>query len=117
MAVSDLFGCGRRPRQVYSPGWAVKTLWVSRAISSSSSVGITRTLTGESTYSFTFTVSEDEGDPVTENESGTYTLDDSNVIQFTPGPESEDEEPSEGTWDGDEITVLVESNITIVFRR
>ena len=74
------------------------------------------TLTSESTYSSTFTVHEGDGDPETYDESGTFTRDESNVIHFTPGPEAEGEEPSEGTWDGDQITIMVD-DLALVFRR
>ncbi len=75
------------------------------------------TLTSDSTFTYTDTSHEADGDPETENNSGTFTLDESNVIHFTPGPESDDENPSEGTWDGDQITVKVNDDITLVFRR
>ncbi len=71
----------------------------------------------DSTYTLTATVSEGDGDRRTENESGAFTLDESNVIHFTPGPQSEDDEPFEGTWDGDRITVALDDDITLVFRR
>ena len=71
----------------------------------------------DSTYALTVTVSEGDGDPETENDSGAFTLDESNVIHFTPGPQSEDGEPFEGTWDGDQITVSLDDDITFVFRR
>ena len=59
-----------------------------------------------------------DGDPETFfYASGTFTLDESNVIHFTPGPEPEDEEPFEGTWDGDQITVSEDDEDTFVFRR
>ena len=75
------------------------------------------TLASDSTFTLTITSHEADGDPETENESGTFTLDESNVIHFTPGSESDDENPSEGTWDGDQITVKVDDNFTLVFRR
>ena len=71
----------------------------------------------DSTYALTFTVSEGDGDPGTENDSGAFTLDESNVIHFTPGPQSDDGEPFEGTWDGDQLTVSLGDDITLVFRR
>ncbi len=70
----------------------------------------------DSTYALTLTTYEGDGDPETFNESGTFTLDESNIIHFTPGPESEDDFPSEGTWDGDQISVS-EDDDTLVFRR
>ena len=75
------------------------------------------TLTSDSTFTFTVTSHEADGDPATESESGTFTLDESNVIYFTPGPESDDMTGTEGTWDGDQITVKVTDDITLVFRR
>ena len=75
------------------------------------------TLTSDSTFTSTVTFHEADGDPETDNDSGTFTLDESNVIHFTPGSESDDENPSEGTWDGDQITVKVDDNFTLVFRR
>ncbi len=76
------------------------------------------TLTSDSTFTFTVTSHEADGAPETESASGTFTLDESNVIHFTPGPESDDESPSEGTWDGDQITIKVlDDDITLVFRR
>ena len=63
---------------------------------------------------FTATLSYD-GDGDTFNE-GTFTLDESNIIHFTSGPESEDDFPPEGTWDGDQISVLAD-DWTLVFRR
>ncbi len=65
----------------------------------------------DSTYTLTATVSEE-----TENDSGAFTLDESNVIHFTPGPQSDDGEPFEGTWDGDQVTVSLD-DWTLVFRR
>ena len=56
------------------------------------------------------------GDEETATLSGTFTLDESNVIHFTPGPESEDDFPPEGTLDGDQISVS-EDDETFVFRR
>ncbi len=61
----------------------------------------------DSTYTLTATVSEE-----TENDSGAFTLDESNVIHFA----SDDDEPFEGTWDGDQITVSLD-DWTLVFRR
>ena len=58
---------------------------------------------------------EGDEDPEMFNE-GTITLDESNIIHFTPGPESEDDFPPEGTWDGDQISVS-EDDWTLVFRR
>ncbi len=75
------------------------------------------TLTSDSTFTSTVTFHEADGDPETDNDSGTFTLDESNVIHFTPGSESDDENPSEGTWDGDQITVKVDDDIRLVFRR
>ncbi len=72
------------------------------------------TLTSDST--FTSTITAHEGAPETETNSGTFTLDESNVIHFTPGPASDDDNPFEGTWDGDQITVTLD-DITFVFRR
>ena len=69
----------------------------------------------DSTYTYTMTSYQGD-DPETFNESGTITLDESNIIHFTPGPESEDDFPSEGTWDGDQITVS-DLGETLVFRR
>ena len=70
----------------------------------------------DSTYAFTIMSYEGDGDPETFNESGTITLDESNIIHFTSGPESEDDFPPEGTLDGDQITVL-DDDWTLVFRR
>ena len=72
----------------------------------------------DSTFTATLTSYDGvDGDPETFfYESGTFTLDESNVIHFTPGPESEDDFPSEGTWDGDQITVP-DNGDTLVFRR
>ncbi len=79
------------------------------------------TLTSDSTYTSTVTYHIDDGDPETEDDSGTFTLDESNVIHFTPGPESDDDDPFEGTWDGDQITVTFDDiddiEVTLVFRR
>ncbi len=71
----------------------------------------------DSTYAFTIMAYEGDGDPETFIESGTITLDESNIIHFTPGPESEDDTPSEGTWGGDQITVQPDDGDTFVFRR
>ena len=73
----------------------------------------------DSTFTATLTSYDGvDGDPETFfYESGTFTLDESNVIHFTPGPESEDDFPSEGTWDGDQITVSEDDEDTFVFRR
>ena len=73
----------------------------------------------DSTFTATLTSYDGvDGDPETFfNESGTITLDESNIIHFTPGPESEGEEPSEGTWDGDQITVRPDDENRFVFRR
>ena len=70
----------------------------------------------DSTYTFTIMAYEGDGDPETFTESGTTTLDESNIIHFTPGPESEDDFPPEGTWNGDQITVSDDGD-TVVFRR
>ena len=75
------------------------------------------TLTSDSTYTVTVTASEGDGDPETGTESGTFTLDESNIIHFTPGPESEDDAPSEGMWDGDQITIQLGDEYALVFRR
>ena len=64
---------------------------------------------------FTATLTSYDGDGDTFNE-GTFTLDESNIIHFTSGPESEDDFPPEGTLDGDQITVL-DDDWTLVFRR
>ncbi len=74
------------------------------------------TLTSDSTFTLTITSHEADGDPETENASGTFTLDESNVIHFTPVPGQADDTPFEGTWDGDQITVTLD-DITFVFRR
>ena len=71
----------------------------------------------DSTYAATIVSYEGNGDPETENESGTFTLDESNIIHFTPGPESEDDDPFEGMWEGDQITIQLDDDITLVFRR
>ncbi len=70
----------------------------------------------DSTYTIAIMSYEGDEDPETSNESGTITLDESNIIHFTPGPESEDDFPPEGTWDGDQITVPDDGD-TVVFRR
>ncbi len=75
------------------------------------------TLTSDSTFTSRVTSREGDGDAVTENNSGTFTIDESNVIRFTPRPESDDDNPLEGTWDGGQITVKVDDDITLVFRR
>ncbi len=75
------------------------------------------TLTSDSTFTYTGTFHEADGDPETENASGTFTLDESNVIHFTPVPGQADDTPFEGTWDGDQITVKVDDDIKLVFRR
>ena len=74
------------------------------------------TLTSDSTFTLTITSHEADGDPETESESGTFTLDESNVIHLTPRPESDDMTRTEGTWDGDQITVKVDDDNTLVFR-
>ena len=75
-------------------------------------------LTSDSTFTSTVRTHEGDADPETENNSGTFTLDESNVIHFTPGPESDDMTRTEGMWDGDQITVKVlDDDITLVFRR
>ena len=75
-------------------------------------------LTSDSTFAATLTGYFGDGDPEPENDSGTFTLDESNVIHFTPGPESDDMTRTEGMWDGDQITVKVlDDDITLVFRR
>ena len=68
----------------------------------------------DSTFTATLTIYDGDGDSEPFNLSGTFTLDESNVIHFTPGPESDDDEPFEGTLDGDQITVQPD---TLVFRR
>ena len=75
------------------------------------------TLTSDSTFTVTVTSYEADGDPETESQSGTFTLDESNVIHFNPESASDDHTPFEGTWDGDQITVKVTDDITLVFRR
>ena len=72
----------------------------------------------DSTFTATLTSYDGvDGDPETFfYASGTSTLDESNIIHFTPGPESEDDFPSEGTWDGHQITVP-DNGSTLVFRR
>ena len=75
------------------------------------------TLTSDSTFTYTGTFHEADGDPKTENASGTFTLDESNVIHFTPGPGQAYDTPFEGTWDGDQITVKLHDDIRFVFRR
>ncbi len=74
------------------------------------------TLTSDSTFVSTLTFFEDDGDPETSTVSGTYTIDEFNVIRFTPGRGSEDG-PFEGTWDGNQITIPIEGRGTLVFRR
>ena len=50
--------------------------------------------------------------------SGTFTLGEPNVINFTPGPQTEDGFPLEATWEGNRITlVLDEDSGAFVFRR
>ncbi len=73
------------------------------------------TLTSDSTFTATY-VYERDGDPWTENDSGTFTLDEYNMIHFTPGPESDDDDPFEGCWNGDQITVPLGDDVTFVFR-
>ncbi len=74
-------------------------------------------LTSDSTFTATLTNYFGDGDPETLTlSSGTFTLDESNIIHFTSGPESEDDFPPEGTWDGDQITVSDDGD-TLVFRR
>ena len=75
------------------------------------------TLTSDSTFTSTLTFHEGDGDPETGRISGTFTLDESNVIHFTPGPQSEDNAPFEGTWDGNQITIPIDDLGTLVFRR
>jgi hypothetical protein len=72
----------------------------------------------DSTFTTTLTSYDGaDGDPETFfYASGTFTLDESNIIHFTSGPESEDDFPPEGTWDGDQISVS-EDDWTLVFRR
>ncbi len=74
------------------------------------------TLTSDSTFMSTLSFYEDDGDPETANVSGSFTLDEFNVIRFTPGPGSQDG-PFEGTWDGNQITIPIEDRGTLVFRR
>ncbi len=76
-------------------------------------------LTSDSTFAVTLTGYFGDGDPETENDSGTFTLDVSNVIHFTPGPESDNVTPYEGTLDGDQIqiTASLDDDYTFVFRR
>ena len=74
------------------------------------------TLTSDSTFISVLTFFEDDGDPETSNVTGTFRVDEFNVIRFTPGPGSEDG-PFEGTWDGDQITIPIEDRGTLVFRR
>ena len=71
-------------------------------------------LTGDSTFTFTMTSYDDDEDPEPFTFSGTFTLDESNAIHFTPGPES-NEEPFDATWDGDQITISDDD--TLVFQR
>ena len=74
-------------------------------------------LTSDSTFTATLLTSYGaDGDPEPLNISGTFTLDESNVISFAPGPESDDQEPFEATWDGDQITVSIVDD-RLVFRR
>ncbi len=74
------------------------------------------TLRTDSTFAFTLSFQRGDAFPETENDSGTFTLDELNVIHFAPGPGSDDEDPFEGTWDGDRITVTLE-DLTLVFLR
>ena len=67
----------------------------------------------DSTFTATLTSYDGDGD---NESSGTITLDESNIIHFTSGPESEDDFSAEGTLDGDQITVL-DDDWTLVFRR
>ena len=74
------------------------------------------TLTSDSTFVSTLTFYEEDGDPETSDVSGKFTLDELNVLRFTPGPGSEDG-PFEGKLDGNQITIPVENRGTLVFRR
>ena len=74
------------------------------------------TLTSDSTFMSTLTFYVDDGDPETSNVSGTFTIDEFNVIRFRPGAGSQDG-PFEGTLDGDQITIPIEDQGTLVFRR
>ena len=74
------------------------------------------TLRTDSTFAFTLTFRRGDGFPETENDSGTFTLDELNVIHFAPELGSDDEEPFEGAWDGDRITVTFD-DIALVFLR
>ena len=74
------------------------------------------TLTSDSTFISTLTFFEDDGDPETSTVSGTYTIDEFNVIRFTPGPGSQDG-PFEGTLDGNRIIIPIEDQGTLVFQR
>ncbi len=74
------------------------------------------TLTSDSTFMSTLTFYVDDGDPETSNVSGTLTIDEFNVIRFTPGSGSEDR-PFEGTLDGNQITMPIDDLGTLVFRR
>ena len=67
-------------------------------------------LTSDSTFTATLTGSF--GDEETATLSGAFTLDEPNVIHFA----SDDEDPFEGTWDGDQITFSLD-DLTLVFRR
>ncbi len=78
------------------------------------------TLRSDSTFEANMTFRWDEVYPdSTWASSGKFTLGASNVIHFTPRPESEDDDPSEGegTWDGDRITVASEDFGAFVYRR
>ena len=48
--------------------------------------------------------------------SASFTIDEFNVIRFTPGAGSEDG-PFEGALDGDQITIPINDQGTLVFRR
>ncbi len=74
------------------------------------------TLTSDSTFMSTLTFYVDDGDPETSSLSGTFTIDEFNVIRFTPGAGSEDG-PFEGALDGDRITIPINDQGTLVFRR
>ncbi len=74
------------------------------------------TLTSGSTFRSTLRFYEDDRDPETGIVTGTFTVDDLNVIRFTPGPDSESD-PFEGTWEGKLITIPIYDQGALVFRR
>lgn len=76
------------------------------------------TLKGDMTWSGTLRTHDSNGVEKTETDSGTFTVDGSNVIHFMPGPQSTDGNPFEGSWDGvNQIVIKLSDDVAFIYRR